>query len=213
MFPNSTFLHRLDFSYPFYQEEFTWCVQKARNISMFVSITCAAKSEIWILLIFGVGYGSGLLLYIMIQFDLKYKHRNNRDWHYTTWLIALPAVIGVNQRYHPKYGPIRLYYGFLLIMMVFAWQIMMWYGFRFIQQPVQFSQLATVNDIRDNEFRLVGSAELLPFLSQDSRVIQIVHHFSASYLRKNRNDFAKIQLIDKNLLFSSFRIHFGRKSR
>lgn len=173
LFPNSSYLNEYAFSQVYVQDEMIWCVQTARNMTMFINILFAASPEVWILLIFGVGYGSGLLLYVMIQFDFKYKHRNNRDWHYTTWLVALPAVIGVSQRFYPKHDAIRLYYGLLLIMMVFAWQIFMWRGLRFIYEPTKFYQPNTVKDIIDFDFRLVGSANVLSMLSMDKRVIGI----------------------------------------
>lgn len=137
---------------------------------MLVNTFLAATPASWLTLIFGVGYGSGLLLYIMIQFDLEYEHRNHRDWHYTTWLIALPAVIGVNQRFHPKHSAIRLYYGLMLLVMMVVWQSLFWYGFPFFQDPTQFAQTATVDEIVEDEFRLVGSTEVLSLISHDSRV-------------------------------------------
>lgn len=137
---------------------------------MLINLFLAATPECWLLLIFGVGYSVGFVLYIMVQFDSNYEKRNQRDWHYTTWLVALPAVIGFSQRFHPKYGPLRIFYGFILIMMIFIWQIALYLGVRFIKVPVQRPQVSTRAEIIDWEYHLAGVPEVLGLISFDNRV-------------------------------------------
>lgn len=139
---------------------------------MLVNTFLAATPECWLFVIFGVAYGAGSLLYIMMQFDFEYTHRNDRDWHYIIWLIMLPALLGVNQRYHPHHSLIRLFYGSLLVLMVFAWQPLFWYGYPFFQKPTQMHQISTIDEIVHNEYRLVGTPEVKSLLSHDTRVIR-----------------------------------------
>lgn len=160
----------LSFSKPYYQDELIWCIQRAKYYPWVINILWAATPECWILLIFGVGYISGFVIYIMIQFDVKYKNRNQRDWHYTTWLVALPAVIAVNQRFRPTYWPLRMFYWLLLITMVVLWQIILFHCVRFIKIPILRPQISSINEIIEDEFRLVGSNEVLQLISSDDRV-------------------------------------------
>ncbi|XP_031639772.1 uncharacterized protein LOC116351775 [Contarinia nasturtii] len=173
IFPNLTNLHPTTsiISVPYYRDELIWCTQKAKYFPLFISVSQAISPECWLILIFGIGYVTGLILYIFIQFDLKYEKRNQLDWHYTTWLIALPAVIGVNQRFYPKYLPLRIFYGFILIMSLFHWNIVFHYGVRFIREPIQRHQISTVTEIIDEDFRLAGSAEVSNLIAFDDRSI------------------------------------------
>lgn len=110
----------------------------------------------------------------MIQFDLEYKQRNRRDWHYTTWLIVLPTVVGLSQRYQPKHFVLRLFYGYMLLVFMLAWLRSFLYGLRFVKYPNQFHQLSTIAEIVDYEFRLAGSADVLDLISFDERVCCLI---------------------------------------
>lgn len=174
LFPHSTFPDTLAISQPYYQDNLIWCIQRAKNVSWMWNIFLAATPECWLTLIFGVGYISGAVIYIMIQFDSKYKRRNQRDWHYTTWLIALPAVIAINQRFQPTYGPLRVFYVLLLLTMFILWQIILFFGVRFIKFPVQRHQISTIHEIIDDDFRLAGSDTVFQLISHDERVNCII---------------------------------------
>lgn len=170
-FPNTTLLNSYATSKPYIQDDLTWCVQKAKNVPKLLTVYFAATPEVWLILIFGVGYISGLVFYIMIQFDLEYKHRNQRDWHYTTLLIALPAVIGINQRFHPKYTSLRLFYLTLVIMNIFNWQVLLFKGLKFAKITIPKRQISTIAEIVDNDFHLAGSINALGLIKFDGRVI------------------------------------------
>lgn len=172
IFPNSTLTATLAASKPYHQDELTWCIQRAKYFPSVIRIFMVATPECWILAIFGIGYLSGFIIYLMIQFDLKYKHRNRRDWHYAQWLIAVPAVLTMNQRFQPFYAPLRMYYVLLLIFSVFLWQIVFFHAVRFYKFPVQREQIKTVNEIVDDGFRLAGSADVLHLITFDPQVIR-----------------------------------------
>ena len=170
IFPNVSFQHDWKLSKPYYQDDLTWCIQRAKWFPMILNLAAAAPPEIWICTIFGIGHGTALVFYIMVQFDSKYKQRNNRDWPYMLFVVAFPAGIGINQRFQPKSILFRIFYGFILIMSLFIWQILFLYGTRFLQVPVRRAQISTVAEIVSNEFHLMGSTEVLTLVSFDERV-------------------------------------------
>lgn len=174
-FPNERLLESFTASIRYYQDELTWCVQKAKPYPKIFNIFFAATPELWFILIFGVGYVSGLIIYVMIQFDLEYENRNQRDWHYTTWLVALPAVIGINQRFHPKSVSLRLFYVFLLVMNIFIWQVVLIIGLKFLKMSIPRPQISTIAEIIDGDFHLAGTNDVLQLISHDERVISLIN--------------------------------------
>lgn len=137
---------------------------------MIINMFSAATPECWLLMIFGVGGISGIVMFLLIQFDLKYEMRNNRNFVYMTALVALPAIIGINQRFNPIFSPLRIFYGLLTLIMMFAWQSLFFHGWQYFSIPVQRPQTSTVAKLIKNEFRLAGSAEVLSFISIGNQV-------------------------------------------
>lgn len=170
IFPNVSFQRGWTISKPYYQDDLTWCLRRAKMFPLILNLAAAAPPEIWICTIFGIGHGTALVFYVMVQFDSKYKQRNNRDWSYMLFVVAFPAGIGINQRFQPKSILLRLFYGFVLIMSLFIWQILFLYGTRFLQVPVRRAQISTVAEIVSNDFHLMGSTEVLALISFDERV-------------------------------------------
>lgn len=129
-----------------------------------------AKPEIWILYIPVLGYLSNIIMYIMVQFDSKYKKRNQIDFHYTHFLITLPTFIGISQGFHPKSTPLRMFYCFMLVTNIFVWQMFLFLGIKFTKFLVQKHQTSTTAEIIEWEYRLMGSKEVLGLISLDERV-------------------------------------------
>lgn len=154
----------------YYQDDLTWCIKRAPFYSHMVNAFFLADPECWILIIFGVGYVSGFLLYFGIPFDLEYDRRNQHDWHYTTLLIMLPLVIGVNQRYQPKFFALRLIYFVISLACIAHWQIFLFKLVRFVKIPIRHPQIATIDEIVERGFRLAGSEDVLSLISFDQRV-------------------------------------------
>lgn len=163
--------HLEDFvnSHSYDQDDLTWCVQKSKNYPMMFNILSAATPSVWIITLI-IGCIFGILFYIMIQFDVEYEKRNDRDLRYTLLFIALPVVTGMNQSFHPKWSILRIFYIIMLIMAVIQWQIYIFFGVKFIKYPVQRKQIKTTIEIIENDFRLIGSTEVLQIISYDERV-------------------------------------------
>lgn len=177
LLPSLPLLETFSIAKPYYQDDLTWCIQKSKNFPWIINIFAAATPECWIGMIFGVGYVCGTVMYFMVQFDMKYKHRNKRDYHYMTWFVAMPALIGMNQHFQPKSITLRLFYGYVLIIMVFAWQTFFLLGFEYFKEPIQRAQKSTIDEIVDYDFRLAGSAEVLQIISFDERVNPLTNSF------------------------------------
>lgn len=182
LFPNITPSSGITISPPYFQDDLTWCIQRSKEIPWLIGVFLAADPECWLLMIFGVGYVSAIIIYIMIQFDLEYEHRNKRDFHYITAFVALPALVGSNQRFEPKNIPLRLFYGYVLLVMSFAWQTFFFLGWHHFKYPGRFPQTSTVTKIAGSGYRLAGSMEALSLISFDTRVRSILHPFSKKVL-------------------------------
>lgn len=154
----------------YYQDRLSWCIHKAKNYPQLFNFFLIATPECWIIFIFGVGYGFGLLVFILVQFDLKYKQGNLRDWHYTTFLVALPTVIGLNQRFLPTSTSLRYLYAYVAICCVLVLPVIFKQLLEQLKIPMQRYQISTIEEMCDYDFRLAGSAEVKALLPHDNRV-------------------------------------------
>lgn len=157
-------------STPYMQDELTWCVRKADKMSWLSTFMTGTSASVWITLVFGYGYGSGFVLYLMLQFDKGYRQRNNRDWHYTTILIALPTFIGISQRFHPKAWTARIFYGCMLLGMFAFTQIGTTYLFKFFQVRFPKHQIATIDELASNDYTLMGSSRVRNLIRLNEQV-------------------------------------------
>lgn len=157
-------------SVPYHQDEWIWCIQKARRIPIFLNYFLMAPPGIWLTVVFIFGYFVGTIFYFLVQFDLSDEHRNDRDWHYFVFLVTLPAIIGYSARYQPKVWFVRLYYVMLL---VFSMPIMIavnTYFYNFMKVQFYHHQMSSVQEILGNKFRFVGSEDVLHVISLDEMV-------------------------------------------
>lgn len=173
VFPNVSFIDKFTISSSYYQDDLTWCIQRSGYYSMIISFFLIATPECFILIVFGVGYFTGLLLYVIIQLDVKYVYRNQRDWHYTTLLIMLPAVIGVNQRYQPQRIVFKLLFFVIIMACVVHWQLFFYALVRSLQMPKHRPQISTIDELIEHEFRLCGSTEVRSLITFDQKVLFI----------------------------------------
>lgn len=147
------------------------CVENAGMMPMFMSHAHSVKLEVWLLVFFGYGYPMGMLLYLLIQFDRKYKRRNDIDWHHTTLVVALPAIIGLAPNFQPVKGTVRLLYAFILISAFFVFQIVFTRTYDLIHFHQPWYQISTFKEIVDEDLHLAGSSEAFHILSRNKMVI------------------------------------------
>lgn len=113
----------LTISNPVMQDDYTWCVQKAKYFPMIFNWFLGMSPGCWIAMIFGVGYGSAFLFYILFQFDSKDTRYEDRDFHYALFFVTLPAVTGMNQRFSLKSMLPRAYFVLLVQLCFVYWQV------------------------------------------------------------------------------------------
>lgn len=147
-----------------------WCIKKANFYPIMFSMFFIATLDSWLAL-FGCGYLAGTIIYILIQFDTKYKRRNQLDCHYANMLIALPGFTGINQRFHPHHTMLRLIFIYISMLFVLVWPALMLDIVQFLKVPVQWPQVSTVTGCVNKAFQLSGSIEVHSLIAFDKRVI------------------------------------------
>lgn len=155
---------------PYLQDDLTWCIQNAGKMPWIFNLVTTMSPAVWLIVFFAYGYVSGFLLYLLIQFDAKYKQRNNRDIHYTTILISLPSVIGVTQRFQPYSGKIRIIYAIVLVGLIIGVQIALVHFYKFLQIRFPRYQIATLDEIIAYQYVLMGSAHVQQLVWTEKKV-------------------------------------------
>lgn len=163
-------IHNMTVSTPYFQDNLTWCVRHSGFFPIYLNVFMLATPECWFLIVFGFGYGTGFLLFIFIQFDTEYVHRNVRDWHYTTWLISLPVIISMGPRFTPIRTSLRIVYGLMLFAGMLTSIFVLTYGISSWSVAIRRYQVSTQEEIISNEYRIFGSPECLEAIKFDSKV-------------------------------------------
>ncbi|XP_037033032.1 uncharacterized protein LOC119072018 [Bradysia coprophila] len=169
IFPTEDTLKYALMSVTYASDDLTWCVQKARTMPMFLAHMRYVQPAVWFMGIFGCGYPVGLLIYLLVQFDPKYKQRSSIDWH-RSMLITIPAFIGLSPNFTPLKGTLRIFYATVLISAFFAFQILLTRGYDVLHKQVPLHQVSSLNEIMEKDFHLVGSLESLNLLSRNKMI-------------------------------------------
>lgn len=171
IFPSDGTLKHTLMSATYASDDLTWCVQKAQMMPMFLAQISAVEPAVWFLAFFGYGYPIGLLLYLLIQFDLKYRQRNHTDWHHTTLIITLPAFLGLSPNFKPLKGTVRIFYALFLISAFFVFQIAFTRAYNVLHAQRPWHQVSSLAEIMEMDFLLTGSLEAFNLLSRNEMVI------------------------------------------
>lgn len=156
-------------SIAYFDDDYTWCVQRAKILPLFISFMRIADPATWLLIV-GSGYVNGIVLYFFVKFDTKTKH-HKLDLHHITYLISLPSWIGVSQRFHPKYWPLRLYYFSTLLFGIVFFAVALSKYSTFSRMKIRKQQIQTVTEIIDMDFRLFGTDEILKSMQQHQQTV------------------------------------------
>lgn len=155
-------------SISYYQDDYTWCVQRAKFLPLVISVVRIATPTVWLLVV-GLGYVNGLILYFFVQFDPKPQNRK-LDLHYTTYLISLPAWIGFSQRFMPKHCPLRIYYiitvVYGMILFAFCLTFLLEYG----EKKIRSYQVHEIRELIDMNFRFTGTGLVLDYMRKQQLV-------------------------------------------
>lgn len=151
-------------------DNWTWCIQKSKDYPKIVQVFMLVSRDCWLITIFMYGIGSSLIIYIWIQFDERFSCRNYRDIHYILLIVLLPSYIGSPSTFKPIHGPLRLYYGMILITGVLMVTAQMAHFYKFAHRAVPRYQIKTIDEIVDGNFRLAGTRQMQNLIKNDSKV-------------------------------------------
>lgn len=171
-------------SVPYINDDMTWCIQSAKFYPKWVTMLLCFKPEVWLFIIFVYGYGNGIILYFLIQFDKNYVQRNIRDFHYMTWLISLPMTIGLCPGFRPMSGKVRAFYAFMLMIDLILFQIAFFTTFNFLKLRVPFHQVSTIDELIEDDYYLMGSKEVLDVVRSTEKV-KSIHDILIFVVRRN----------------------------
>lgn len=116
----------------------------------------------------------------MIQFDLKYKHRNRRDFVYIV-LVTLSAYLGISPRFKPVFRPLRILYCMLLFLAVIVTTLAGFFLTNYMKIPIPYRQIKTVSEIIEKGYRFIGSVEAFEVMQRNAMVY---HHYSNYILKE-----------------------------
>lgn len=164
-------------SIPYLTDDLIWCVKKAGNYPTYLNLLLLSTPEVWFIMVFGYKLTTAIIYYFFVQFDLKYKQRNRIDCQHAFWLISLPVFLGSNMTFKPIYGPLRIFYGYMMISLIFFSQMISFYIIRYIKDPIPYAQVETVGEITRSDFyQLMGSYEVHNLIQYDERVCYILRY-------------------------------------
>lgn len=158
-------------SIPYFTDELVWCVKTAATYPIYLNLFLLSTPEVWIIMVFGHTFTTAIIYYFFVQFDLKYKQRNRIDCQHALWLISLPVFLGTNLTFKPNYGPLRIFYAYMMISLTFFGQMISFHVLRYIKDPISYTQIETVEEIvRSDYYQLMGSYEVYNSIRYDKRV-------------------------------------------
>lgn len=167
-------------STPYYQDDFTWCIQRAKLLPLDLNVLQICSIFVWFIIVLHVVVQS-IVLNISLQIDRKYDKRNHRDLIYTFLFISMPAVIGVSQRFNPKSCLLRIYYGLNLLCGVIIIAYIITYGYAFLKKSIWSYQVHTIAEIVHNDFRLAGTEAALESMRKQNIVSSLGLIDSSTY--------------------------------
>lgn len=119
-----------------------------------------ASNTYWFLCALTI-YGVGTVLYISVLADFEKKHRNHRNWHYMVLLVALPAFGGFSPRFRTNRKFINVLYYITSLSSIVFYGFVGAYLYNFLKIRLLHHQIASVRELIDHNFDLIGSNEVL----------------------------------------------------
>lgn len=166
-------------STPYHQDELIWCVQRAKKISIFFNFFFIIPVDMWIFFGLISGLLCSILVYLLVQFDENYRGRKNRiDFFYTLLLIVIPAYSASSSHFHPTNIRLRVIYWMLLTCPMFFQSMIGAFLYQFMKFQFHYHQIDCTADILREDFRLMGSIEVLNSIKHNAMVLnnQLVIH-------------------------------------
>lgn len=162
-------------SIPYYQDDLIWCVQRAKKIPIFFNFFFIIPVDMWIFFVLISGLLCSTLMYLLVQFDENYRGRNIRiDFFYTLLLIVIPAYSASSSHFHPTNIRLRLIYWMLLTCPMFFQSMIGAFLYQFMKFQFHYHQIASTEEILREDFRLMGSMEVLNSIKHNAMVLNSI---------------------------------------
>lgn len=146
----------------YFQDKLTWCIQRSKKIPIYVNIFFIIPLDIWLFFLFVSCWICSLLVYLLVPFDPHYQiHYKRVDYLYALLLVIIPAYAATSSTFQPKNTRLRLVYWILLTCPMFFQFMIGAYLYQFMKYQFYYHQIASVDEIIKNQFRLCGSPEVL----------------------------------------------------
>lgn len=111
------------------------------------------------------------MIYFLIQFDDGVRRRNFVDFNYTVFVVALRLCLGFPHRTN---GPTKLWLRILYFLMMFIPQfyhaLIGVFLYRFMKVDAYWQQIASVQQLIQNDFHLIGFPDMLEIMKRNSIV-------------------------------------------
>lgn len=157
---------------PYYQDELIWCMQRAHKIPIFINFFFMIPVDMWIFFVLISGLLCSTLIYLLVQFDKNYQgHRI--DFFYTLLLIVIPSYSASSSHFHPTNIRLRVLYWMLLTCPMFFQSMIGAYLYQFMKFQFYYHQIASIGEISKEEFRFMGSIEVLDSIKHNTMVSNI----------------------------------------
>lgn len=169
----------LSASIPYYQDDLTWCVQKAGLIPKWLNIFALFTLEIWIIIIALVF----LTAYIFKRFALWDNYPANLFW---ANLGTLSLTMALSFSYTPQRSSFRIFFiSFLAYGMILATSYQS-FLISVLTRPRYQHQVQSIEHAIRNEYKLAGGVAALSHYTKNDEV-KPIDLFIVNILNRNKN--------------------------
>lgn len=144
-------------SISYYNDDLTWCISRAKPFPVWLNMWRVGSLICWILG-FLIVYLNGTVVFFLLKYEKDHQGFMKKDLHYTILQMALPTFTGTaqNMSYRPKSIILMIYIGIMLstgILISIAWNCFL---VKALSHPFQGTQINTISQIINDDFRFVG---------------------------------------------------------
>lgn len=162
-------LDNLTSSTSYYQDDLTWCIQRAKFLPLYFNYFYITDTIVWLIIVILL-LTLATVFYLWTQFDLKYKYRNHHDW-FSLCFAVLGAYLGISPRFKPMHTVPRVLYALLLLLSVLVVSLVGFYLLNFMKVPIPYQQMKSLDEIIDADYRFMGSLDVLNAIKHNQKVI------------------------------------------
>lgn len=157
----------LSTSTPYYSDDQTWCVAKARATSKWKNIFNIFTTELWIAIICA-------LFVITITLNIFIKIERRHENIYWAFLRALAISMGLMPTFRPQYAHTRFVYFLFLLYGVMINATFNCFLISTLTRYRTDKQVKTLNDTTKNNFNYAGGWSSVSHFSVDDPVSQFI---------------------------------------